>query len=168
MPTPRTRAIDTPRHFTVNRRAIIIVALLAILGGASGYFATHHMLGGHDAAVSDETKLDWLAREFALAPDAIAAIRRVQAEYAPLCAEHCAAIAVADRKVAAASPADRAAAEAELMRLREVCAKATRAHLESVAACMPAEQARRFLAMMEPRIAHVPGRAGAPVLNAAP
>lgn len=152
----------------MNARAIALVAALALAGGALGYFATGRMLRPADAAVTDQAKLDWLEREFALSPDAVAAIRRVQADYAPVCANHCSAITAADRRLAAAPPAERPAAEAELMRLREVCAIATRAHLESVAACMAPEQGRRFLAMMEPRVAHSPGRAGAPALDTAP
>ena len=61
-----------------------------------------------------------------------------------------------------------AAADAELARLKEVCAEATLGHLRSLAAHMSPAQAARFLAIMQARVAHHPGRSGAPALAPSP
>jgi hypothetical protein len=94
---------------------------------------------------------------------------RLQIAYAPVCEAHCGAVAAAQDALSAATdePA-RAAARAELARLERVCSEATRAHLQAVAALMEPAQAARFLALMEPRVNHSAGRAGAPALDAAP
>jgi hypothetical protein len=147
---------------------LLLLALLLALGG--GYLVTDRLL--HSAlpppAVGPEAKIDWLAREFSLSPAARTEIERLQLAYAPVCEGHCAAIAAAETALAAAraasDPAAHTAAEAELERLKRVCAEATRAHLEAVAAHMPPPQAARFLALMEPRIAHHGPRTGAPAL----
>jgi hypothetical protein len=152
----------------VKRLGILILILVAL---ALGYFATARVLSARlpDATPTTAAKLDWLAREFALTPAQLEAIAKLQADYAPICADHCAAIVAAQERVAAAAkPADLAVAKAELARLEQVCAVATRAHLQSVAACMPGHQAARFLAMMEPRVAHNPDRNGAPALDGQP
>lgn len=152
----------------MKRLGILVLILVAL---ALGYFTTARVLRARlpDAAPSPAAKLDWLAREFSLAPAQLEAIAKLQADYAPICADHCAAIVAAQERVAAATtPADLTTARAELSRLEQVCAVATRAHLQSVAACMPAPQATRFLAMMEPRVAHNPGRNGAPALDGQP
>lgn len=149
-------------------KTLPLIALILAAAGL-GYLATSRMLSLPSDTVSEQARLDWLAHEFALTPDALATIRRLKADYAPICADHCAAIAVADRSLAdATTAAARASAEAELDRLRKVCADSTRRHLADVAACMPPAQGRRFLEMMEPRVAHTDGRVGAPSLDSAP
>lgn len=147
------------------------LALLVLAALALGYFTTARILRSSlpSDAPSPAAKLDWLAREFSLTPAQIAEISRLQADYAPICADHCAAIVTAQETLAAAAtPASRAAAEAALARLKEVCATATRTHLHAVAGCMPPAESARFLALMEPRVAHASGRTGAPALDGRP
>lgn len=148
-------------------KPVVVVLLLPVIA-VVGYRATEACLAIIAGEPSPETRLDWLAREFKLSPEAVSAIQRAQEDYAPICAEHCAAIADVEKRLAAATPTQRAQVEADLIRLRAVCATATRAHLETVAGCMPPDQGRRFLAMMEPRVAHEPGRIGAPTLDGPP
>lgn len=145
-----------------------MIILLALVAGLLGYGLTRLAIrppAPHEAS-APEAQLAWLEREFALSSAACDEIKRLQLAYAPLCEQHCAAIvrAQAALKAAAGDAAGRAAAQAELARLKRVCAESTRAHLEAVAAQMPPAQAARFLAMMEPRVAHRPERTGAPAL----
>lgn len=152
----------------MKRPGLVLLVLAAL---ALGYFTTARVL--HSRLPADAptpaAKLDWLAREFSLTAAQIAEISRLQADYAPVCADHCAAIVAAQETLAAATAPDaRTAAEADLARLEQVCATATRAHLHAVAACMPPAQSARFLALMEPRVAHAPGRTGAPALDGQP
>ncbi len=113
-----------------------------------------------------EAQLAWLAREFALSDSARAEIAKIQTAYEPVCERHCGAIVRAQTALRAASsdPAARSAAEAELARLKQVCAESTQAHLHAIAALMAPAQASRFLALMEPRVAHRDERDGAPSL----
>ncbi len=150
-------------------RRLVLIALLALVAGVLGYTVTRRMMPAAPAAPSAEDKLVWLAREFELGPAQTAEIDRLQVAYEPICAAHCEAIIDAQSGLsAAATPTERAAAEAELEKLKRVCADATRAHLRAVAAVMAPEQGARFLEMMEPRVAHAPDQTGAPSLDAAP
>ncbi|MEO0055646.1 MAG: hypothetical protein RLZZ50_1593 [Verrucomicrobiota bacterium] len=140
-------------------------ALILLAALAGGYVATSRALRAPESANTDQ-QLEWLTREFSLEPEAAAEVRRIQTEYGPICAKHCAAIAKAETALlAATAPEDRVFAERELERLRKVCADATLAHLRSVAARMPRSEGERFLRMMEPRVAHQTGRTGAPDLS---
>lgn len=145
------------------KAATLVVLVLAGLG--AGYLATHRALRPPQTLTAED-KLDWLSREFSLAPAEVVEIRRVQEAYAPICAKHCADIAAAEHALGiAVTPADRIAAEAELERLRTVCAEATRGHLRAVAALMPRGEGERFLRMMKSRVTHETGRTGAPDLS---
>jgi len=144
---------------------IVAFTLILVAALAGGYLATSHALRTPQSITTEE-KLEWLAREFSLDSRAVAEVRRIQTEYGPVCAKHCADIARAETALlAATAPEDRVFAERELELLRKVCADATLAHLRSVAARMPRSEGERFLRMMEPRVAHQTGRTGAPDLS---
>lgn len=151
------------------KRPALLILPLAIAAGLLAYLGTRMAMPSPDPAPDAAAKLAWLAREFSLTPAQTAEIDRLQKAYAPVCAEHCEKIAAAEAALAAAPDEERrAAARRELARVELLCAEATRAHLEAVAALMPPDQAARFLAMMEPRVAHTAGRTGAPSLDSAP
>lgn len=153
---------------TVSRRPLILVALV-IAAGLLGYALTGLLTTPPPVAPGMTEQLAWLTREFKLTPAQTAEIERLQTAYEPICAEHCAAVAEAREKLDAAASAEvRAAAEAEMTRLEKICADATRAHLRAVAALMAPAEGARFLAMMEPRVAHSAARAGAPALDSRP
>lgn len=151
----------------MSRRLLILVPLV-IAAGFLGYALTGLFTAPPPTAPAMVEQLAWMAREFRLTPTQAAEISRLQAAYEPVCARHCAAIADAREKLAAAAPEDRAAAEVEVARVENICGEATRAHLRTIAAALPADQADRFLAMMEPHIAHTAGRAGTPALDGTP
>jgi hypothetical protein len=86
-----------------------------------------------------------------------------------VCAGHCDDIARARASLDAAIDAStRTAALTELDRLKIICTEATRAHLQAVAACMAPDQGARFLALMEPRVAHGENQTGAPAFDRRP
>lgn len=147
----------------MKKPLLLLLAVLTALG--AGYWGTRLAMPlPADGPMTAEAKIGWLAEEFRLKPDAAEAVRLLQKAYAPVCARHCEDIARARQALSAAGddlPA-RAGAEAELERLKKVCGDATRAHLEAVASHMAPAQAARFLAMMEPRVAHHGHRAGPP------
>ncbi len=145
--------------------SLVGAALVAVM---AGYWGTRWALPLPEKEnMTAEAKLDWLEDEFDLRPEGAAAVRLLQKAYAPVCEQHCADIARAQTALAAAGDdaLARAAARTELERLKQVCAEATHAHLAAVASHMAPEQAARFMAMMEPRIAHHAGRSGAPGLT---
>ena len=143
-------------------------AALILAAGLLGYTLTRQIVPppAPAEAASPEAQIEWLAREFELTPGQASEIARLQAAYAPICAEHCSAIIRARETLGSSglSPEARAAAAAELARLERVCAGATRAHLQAVASVMPPGQGTRFLTLMEPRVAHTGDRTGAPSL----
>lgn len=162
-----------PTISSVPRR-LLILAALALAAAFLGYGLTRLAVRPPAAehAASPAAQLAWLEREFRLTRAACEEIARLQAAYAPVCEQHCADIARAQAALRAAradsAPAAVVAAENELVRLKQVCADSTRAHLHAVAAQMPPAQAARFLDMMEPRIAHDDARQGAPAFSPAP
>lgn len=97
--------------------------------------------------------LAWMATEFSLTPAQRTRIAALQADYMVVCDRHCAAIADAKSKLAEASPATRAQAEADMQRLEVICIDSTRAHLRAIAAQMEPVAGRRFLALVEPKLA---------------
>lgn len=151
----------------MNRRPLLLL-VLAVVAGLLGYGVTRLALRTPAAELSSaDAQLDWLAREFKLDAAVRAEVARLQADYEPICEAHCAAIADAQaalRRSGPNDPAARSLAEAEIERLKQVCAESTQAHLRSVAALMTPDQAARFLAMMQPHVAHQDDRAGAPAL----
>jgi Spy/CpxP family protein refolding chaperone len=137
-----------------NRRAAILI-LLAVASGLAAFFALRGLRAGDPGGDG----MRWLAGEFALTPEQTAAIKKLEADYAPVCAEHCRRINETRARLAAlensggqASP-DYAAARAQWAELARECNAATMRHLESVAAAMSPGQGRRYLALVVPKLA---------------
>ncbi len=151
-----------------SRRHIGLLLALALVVGVLAYGITRWALPA-SAPEGETANLDWLKKEFSLTPAQLKKVQQLHVDYAPVCAGHCAAIAEAEAALnKATSPEQLAAARAELQRLEKVCADSTRSHLSAVAAVMPPAEAGRFLALVEPKIAHSDGRTGAPDLNVRP
>ena len=97
--------------------------------------------------------------EFHLTPAQTAVIEKLHDDYAPICMEHCRLIREARARLTALvaanqrNPADYAAAQAEMTRLKAVCHDATQKHLEAVAAQMSPDEGRRFLDLTLPKLA---------------
>jgi hypothetical protein len=121
---------------------------LVALAAAAFAFGITHLALRHPAPAP--AKLAWMQKEFHLTAAQTAAIEKIHADYAPVCAEHCARIIKARDQLASA--ADPAAARAELTRLEAICRDATQAHLQRVAAAMSAKEGARFLALVGPKV----------------
>jgi len=126
------------------KRYFILLAV-AVAVAAGSYALTRNLL-----PAGEEDQLAWLSREFQLTPAQTAAVEKLQAGYLPVCAGHCQLIMAARTRLAAS--AGDAAVQTEITRLEQVCSDATRRHLHEVAAQMAPEQARRFLALVEPKL----------------
>jgi Spy/CpxP family protein refolding chaperone len=132
------------------------LALLALVVGALA-FALTRWLAPHPHADDDE--MAWMKTEFHLTPAQTAVIKKLHDDYAPVCMEHCRLIREARIRLTALeaatprNPADYAAAQAEMTRLKGVCHDATQKHLEAVAAQMSPAEGRRFLDLTLPKLA---------------
>ena len=98
--------------------------------------ALHRAAGENDA-------MTWLRTEFQLNDAQFAAIKKLHDEYGVVCGEHCTAIMAARA---------RAASSVELAALEKTCVEAMTGHFKNVAALMPAEQGKRYLAAVLPRV----------------
>ncbi|MDR1280537.1 MAG: hypothetical protein LBK99_06910 [Opitutaceae bacterium] len=133
----------------MKRALCIIVSALA--AGLLAFGLTAWLARPSVSAPAGE--LAWLRAEFLLTPAQAAAVEKLHAAYEPVCEEHCARVRQARADLdGTVTPEARAAATAELARLERLCKDTTRAHLREVAACMDPAQARRFLALTEPRL----------------
>lgn len=128
------------------KRWLTLLVVVACVGAGS-YGLTRWLWAGPPA---DEDQVTWIVREFELTSEQKTAVEKLHRDYIPVCSDHCADI-VAARERCAANPDDRACHD-EVVRLERVCQQATLAHVRQVAACMEPAQARRFLALVEPRI----------------
>jgi len=100
----------------------------------------------------------WLRQDFHLTDQQFAAIQGVHQVYAGSCVEHCRLIQEATKlrdalAAKTSSPAARVAAELAVKELRSVCEHALTGHVQKVATLMAAEDGRRYLALMLPKIA---------------
>jgi hypothetical protein len=104
-------------------------------------------------------QLDWLRLEFHLTDAQFAQVRALHVAYLPVCAEHCRRIMIAQDRLAELAHAGQkdtpayAAAAKEWRDLTEQCDAATLAHVQAVAAAMDPAEGKRYLEMMDPRIA---------------
>lgn len=120
------------------KRALVFLLGL-VLAATLAYFATQRLIGR-----GGEDQLTWLRREFNLNAKQTAAIERLQTAYAPVCAEHCRLIHEATTRPAPSPD--------EIARLEKICHDATLSHLREIAAVMAPSEARRFLALVEPKV----------------
>lgn len=123
-----------------------LVAIVVIAGGTAFFVAQHF---APETPPADEVA--WVIEEFKLTSDQAEKVRALHEAYRPVCDAHCAAVMEAQTAWDEASgPAQRTAAEQELMELKHRCHAATRAHLETVAAVMSPEQGQRYLETISP------------------
>ena len=116
------------------------------------------------AAAAKGDALQWLRTDFHLTDAQFAAIRQLHESYAGTCEEHCRMIqeATRARDALAAASGDAAALSAanrELAELRQNCETAIARHVRQVAALMAADDGRRYLALVLPKIAAFDHRA---------
>ncbi|MGC4071048.1 MAG: hypothetical protein QM760_00710 [Nibricoccus sp.] len=127
--------------------------VVIVLAGAVAFGVTQWMC--HKGCPDENT---WLQTEFSLSNEQLAAIKKIRADYGPVCATHCSKLSVEKKRLAdlekkhGRDSADYQTALAAFDALSRECAEATRKHLEAIAAQMPPEQGRRYLEMVGPKI----------------
>lgn len=138
-----------------------VLTLLVVLGMVAVIGALCYRMGSErelHVAAREGDPMRWLRTEFRLNEAQYARIARLHQDYGKICAEHCRKIQEAmDGRdtLAAAKPADGvklAASEQRVRELESVCERSIEAHVREVAACMPAKEGERYLAMVLPRI----------------
>ena len=129
-------------------------ALLAVVVAACAYGVTSYYTGRRS-----EDQWTWLRREFHLNTAQLTRIHALHAAFQPVCADHCNRVAAAQQRLTALEQAggksspEYAATAVEWDAIKRECNAATLRHLQAVAQVMDPDQARRYLAMMVPRIA---------------
>lgn len=139
---------------------------LVVLAAAVAGFVCFRMNSDpqlHAAAATSDAML-WLRSDFHLTDAQFAAIRQLHASYAGTCEEHCRMIQEATRArdalaAARGNAAALVAANRGLQDLRQNCETAIARHVRQVAALMPPEDGRRYLALVLPKIAAFDHRA---------
>jgi hypothetical protein len=146
--------------YLLNTLALVVLAA-AVTGFVCFRMNSDPQL--HAAAATGDA-MQWLRSDFHLTDAQFAAIRQLHESYAGTCAEHCRMIQEASRArdALAAARGDAAAlvaANRELQDLRRNCETAIARHVRQVAALMPPEDGRRYLALVLPKIAAFDHRA---------
>ncbi|HTX64537.1 MAG TPA: periplasmic heavy metal sensor [Opitutaceae bacterium] len=137
----------------MRRLAAFLVLIVAVAAGAYG--VTRYV----NSRQPPEDQWTWLRREFELTPAQLARIQALHAAYAPVCADHCSRIMAAQTRLTALIQAGRQdtpeyrAVLDQWEAVRRECNAATLRQLQAVAAAMEPAEGRRYLAMMEPRVA---------------
>ena len=126
-----------------------LTALIALAAGL-GAFAVTRGLAPTPPPATDFDELTWLREEFGLNPAQAERIAELHAAYRPVCAAHCERIATLRAEFAAAP--DSPTVAQDLAAATATCVQASRNHLHEVAAVMDPPQARRYLALVEPKL----------------
>lgn len=140
----------------------LLATIGLILAGAAATGVTCYVMRSeptlHAAAATGDV-MAWLRTDFHLTDAQFAAIRKLHESYAPGCEEHCRLIREATkisdalRTAKNGDPEALAAAEQKVQELRAMCATAITVQVRQVAALMSPEDGRRYLALVEPKIA---------------
>ena len=144
-------------------KQIGIVLIAALVSALCGFYLVQrrHAAGIEALSGTRGDDLAWIRTEFGLNDAQFTAVKTLHADYSGVCAKHCADIAAAQQRLQALVAANGSAAELETARreiaaLEDVCNTATRAHIHRVAAAMPTGQGERYIALVEPHLAHSP------------
>lgn len=133
---------------------IVALALAAVTVGLVCYGLNRDPL--LHAAVVKGDAMAWLRVDFNLNDRQYAEVKKLHDAYAPSCAEHCRLIqeaTMARDALKSSDPTAAIAAERKLQDLRTTCETAITAHVRKVAELMSAEDGRRYLALVLPKIA---------------
>ncbi len=134
--------------------------LVLVLAAAATGFVCYRMSFDPElhAVAARGDAMQWLRTDFHLSDEQFAAIRRLHEAYAGTCEEHCRMIqeATRARNDLEAAKSDATAlnvANEQLRELRLICETAITRHVREVAALMPPDDGRRYLALVLPKIA---------------
>lgn len=139
----------------------LVITLAVLLAAAGAAFGTFYAMNDAPAirrAADEGDAMAWLRAEFHLSDAQFAAIKRLHDDYALVCTRHCRAIIRARQRQAPA---------AEIAGLERTCVEAMTTHFRQVAALMPPDEGKRYLAIVLPRVADFDHH-GAPDLQVHP
>jgi len=147
-----------------------VTLIVAILAGALAFILCYR------AAVTPECclhepfakELGWLRHEYHLSDVQFERIAQLHADYAPRCAQMCQRVGIQRARLSALIQAghetspDIAEALKATASLELECRQATLSHIYAVAAVMPPEEGRRYIATMSAALVapNMPGKAG--------
>jgi hypothetical protein len=140
------------------KRLLLVLAVALLAGGAACGLYYHHRV----APVQAEDEMHWLRREFRLTDAQIAEIQRMDRAYRPICDGHCKDYMEAhDRLMAMLAHSrtwtpDMSQTMERLYRVEMECHRDMLKHAFEVSTVMAPEEARRYLAMIESRVALAP------------
>lgn len=138
------------------KRFLLLLGLVVLVGATS--YAIYYNRAMADVVVTPDgtdAELGWLKREFALDSAQYGKVLALHHAYRPICADHCNRyIAVRKRldellKNQSSWTPEASAAIAEQARIQGECHASMLKYAYDVAACMSADQGRRYLAMIK-------------------
>lgn len=141
------------------QRGILILILALLLAGTA--FCGFRWFAGREARAMSQSvdgEMAWLRREFNLSDEQFSRVAALHEAYRPKCDALCAAVVAANAKLDAVIDQSRqvtptvAAALKDVAAVEDDCHRAMLAHLYAVSAEMNPDAARRYVAMMKPRI----------------
>lgn len=137
------------------KKLIILLALVVAIGATTYLVCYRRAMVAVITPDGTDAELGWLKREFALTAAQYEKVLALHHAYRPVCADHCNRYIAARRqlddllkKQSAWSP-EAGAAIAEQARLQGECHASMLKYAYDVAACMSAEQGRRYLDMIK-------------------
>lgn len=137
------------------------LTLLVVLITGAAAFGAFYVMNDEPAvrqAAREHDAMAWLRAEFHLDVAQFAAIQQLHDDYGVECARHCSAIMAARRQAAPA---------ADIAALEKVCVESMTDHFRRVAALMPADEGRRYLEIVLPRVGNY-AHEGAPTVQVRP
>ena len=155
------------------KQRLLLAALIlfaAVLAGALAFMVAYRGASGPACCRkhSSAGELGWLRQEYQLSDAQFERIAQLHAEYAPRCAEMCQRVRVERARLsrliqeARATTPEVAEALRQTAALELQCRQATLSHIYAVAAEMPPEEGRRYVAALSAAIVApgMPGKAG--------
>ena len=144
-----------------------LILLAAVLAGALAFVGAYRATLGPECCRNHPSaqQLGWLRQEYHLSASQFERIAQWHADYAPQCAERCRRIGIQRARLSALIQEARTPTPEVVEALQKTaaleaeCRQATLAHIYAVAAEMPPEEGRRYVAAMAASIV-APGRPG--------
>ena len=136
--------------------ALLVTVVTSVIAYCLYFICATHPV--HAMMKQPEPELEWLRREFALSDAEFAKIQTLHAAYRPTCDEMCRKIMEANTRLEQAIESNSAMNPEvdEAMRMaaqvQQECRQAMLTHIYAVGAEMNPASARRYLALMKPRI----------------
>lgn len=137
------------------RKLLILLALVVAIGATTYLVCYRRAMVAVITPDGTDAELGWLKREFVLTPAQYEKVLALHHAYRPVCADHCNRYVAVRRKLddllkkQSVWSSEAGAAIAEQARIQGECHASMLKYAYDVAACMSAEQGRRYLDMIK-------------------